>query len=98
MKDGMTEKILNTDEHNTGDFRRSGFAGWLLQAWSARRGLRDRASRRLQLVETLPVGSKRQLMLVRCGDEYFLAGGGVESISTIVKVGGTFLSEAERCV
>jgi len=93
------ERVLNIDEHNTGDFRRSGLAGWLLQTWNARRGLRDRAGRRLQLIETLPVGPKRQLMLVRCGDEYFLAGGGLESIRTIVKVdGGMFLSEAERCV
>jgi flagellar biogenesis protein FliO len=40
----------------------------------------------MRLLETLPVGGKRQLMLVRCGDEHFLVGLGADTISTIVKV------------
>jgi flagellar biogenesis protein FliO len=84
----MTERVLEMDEHNTiaAGQRQHGLASWLLQAWSQRSSLRERAGRRLQLVETLSVGGKRQLMLVRCGEEHFLVGGGLESIGTIVKV------------
>jgi hypothetical protein len=38
------------------------------------------------LVETLPLGGKRQLMLVTCAGESFLIGGGLESVETIVHV------------
>jgi flagellar biogenesis protein FliO len=40
------------------------------------------------LVETLPLGGKRQLMLVTCGEEMFLVGGGPESVETIVRLNG----------
>jgi flagellar biogenesis protein FliO len=40
----------------------------------------------MQLLETLHVGGKRQLILVRCGDEHFLVGLGAEAVSTIVKI------------
>jgi flagellar biogenesis protein FliO len=43
----------------------------------------------MQLLETLPLGGKRQLMLVQCGTEQFLVGGGLESVETIVKLAGT---------
>lgn len=95
----MTERVLEIDEHNTKAERQrqQGLASWLLQAWSRRSSLRERVGRRLQLVETLPVGGKRQLMLVRCGEEFFLVGGGLESIATIVKVDGNGLTvEAAR--
>jgi hypothetical protein len=36
------------------------------------------------LVETLALGGKRQLMLVTCGGESFLVGGGMDSVETIV--------------
>jgi len=75
-----------------------GLAGWLMEAWRRRRTMRERVGRTLQVVETLTLGARRQLVLVRCGEEYFLAGGGLESIQTIVKVGAASLSqEAERC-
>jgi hypothetical protein len=38
------------------------------------------------LVETLVLGGRRQLMLVSCGREHFLVGGGVDSVETIVRV------------
>ena len=53
------------------------------------RGLRSErqsAMKQMQLLETLPLGGKRQLMLVSCAGERFLVGGGVESIETIVRV------------
>jgi flagellar biogenesis protein FliO len=96
----MTERAwsMERDDTMTSTFARQGLAGWLLQAWKTRRTLRERVGRRMQLVETLPVGAKRQLMLVRCGEEYFLVGGGLESISTIVKVEGPAQAEeGERC-
>ena len=40
----------------------------------------------LRLVETLPLGGKRQLMLVTCAGESFLVGGGLESVETIVRL------------
>jgi len=73
-------------------FRQAGLAGWLLRIWNARAMPRDGRVRRMQLLETLAVGGKRQLMLVRCGDEHFMVGGSAESISTIVKISG------EECV
>jgi flagellar biogenesis protein FliO len=40
----------------------------------------------LRLVETLSLGGKRQLMLVTCGGESFLVGGGMDSVETIVRL------------
>jgi flagellar biogenesis protein FliO len=37
-------------------------------------------------VESLPLGGKRQLMLVACGEEIFLVGGGPESVQTIIRL------------
>jgi flagellar biogenesis protein FliO len=51
----------------------------------------------MRVVETLPMGGKRQLMLVRCGDEHFLVGGGLESVETIVRVkGGTSVENRDE--
>jgi Flagellar biosynthesis protein, FliO len=63
-----------------------GLAGWvlgLLQNW---RGQRETQRKQLRLVETLSLGGKRQLMLVTCGGESFLVGGGPESVETIVRL------------
>lgn len=64
----------------------SGFAGWLHELLRGLRSERKSETRQLQLVETLPLGGKRQLMLVTCAGEYFLVGGGPESLETIVRV------------
>jgi hypothetical protein len=63
-----------------------GLAGWAL---GLLRGLRCRPEiqqRQLRLVETLPLGGKRQLMLVTCAGERFLVGGGLESVEAIVRL------------
>jgi flagellar biogenesis protein FliO len=63
-----------------------GLAGWvtgLLRGW---RGQREVKQKEMRLVEMLPLGGKRQLMLVSCGEERFLVGGGLESIETIVRL------------
>jgi len=59
----------------------------------AARGLRNlrkpRADRRLQLVETLPLGGKRQLILVRCDGSDFLVGAGSDGVSAITPIAPT---------
>jgi flagellar biogenesis protein FliO len=65
-----------------------GLAGWVLGMLRGWRGLHvvQVKQKQLQLVETLPLGGKRQLMLVSCAGERFLVGGGMESVETIVRV------------
>ena len=83
---------------NNSEGVRRGLAGWLMEIWRRRMTQRERVGRTLQVIETLPVGARRQLVLVRCGEEYFLVGGGLESIQTMVKVEGAALQqEAMRC-
>ena len=62
-----------------------GLAGWVL---GLLRGLGKRKAcvKQMELIETLALGGKRQLMLVSCGGERFLVGGGLESVETIVRV------------
>lgn len=65
-------------------FEVQGLAGWVM---GQLRGLRSRGDvhrRQLKLVETLSLGGKRQLMLVMCGEESFLVGGGMDSVETIL--------------
>jgi len=63
-----------------------GLAGWVLGVLRGWRGQREMQQKQLRLVETLPLGGKRQLMLVTCAGESFLVGGGMESIETIVRL------------
>lgn len=63
-----------------------GLAGWVLCLLRNWRGQREVKQKQLQLVETLPLGGKKQLMLVTCGGERFLVGGGMESVETIVRL------------
>ncbi|HEV2709761.1 MAG TPA: flagellar biosynthetic protein FliO [Edaphobacter sp.] len=63
-----------------------GVGGWLLGLLRGVRSERRSAIRQMHLLETLPLGGKRQLMLVSCAGEHFLVGGGPESIATIVRV------------
>lgn len=63
-------------------------AEWLLGALRGLRSQRQSAVKQMQLLETLPLGGKRQLMLVSCAGERFLVGGSAESIETIVRVRG----------
>lgn len=63
-----------------------GLAGWVLCLLRNLRGGRKVQQKQLQLVETLSLGGKRQLMLVLCAGESFLVGGGMESVETIVRL------------
>jgi len=65
---------------------RDGLAGWLFGCLRAWRSERQAAIKQMHLLETLPLGGKRQLMLVECAGECFLVGGGLESVQTILRV------------
>jgi len=61
-----------------GTSRQTGFAGWLLDLtrwWRQRelRGRRQQAQRQLTIVETLPLGPRKELVLVSCAGERFLS-------------------------
>ncbi|HEU5342638.1 flagellar biosynthetic protein FliO [Edaphobacter sp.] len=73
-------------EAGRSDVELHGVAGWLWGLVRSRRHLRDTPRKQMRLIETLPLGGKRQLMLVRCGEESFLIGCSVESVTTIVPV------------
>jgi hypothetical protein len=63
-----------------------GLAGWVLGRLRGWRGQREMQRKQLRVLETLPLGGKRQLMLVTCAGESFLVGGGMESVQTIVRL------------
>jgi Flagellar biosynthesis protein, FliO len=63
-----------------------GLAGWVLNLLRGRHSQREGQRKQLRLLETLPLGGKRQLMLVSCAGEKFLVGGGLESVETIVRL------------
>ena len=75
-------------EAKSPDVELHGLAGWIWAMLRSRRGLRGTQRKQMRLIETLPLGGKRQLMLVRCGEEMFLVGGSVEGVTTIVPVRG----------
>jgi flagellar biogenesis protein FliO len=64
----------------------TGLAGWLLNRLSGAGVKRHAAEKQMHLLETLPLGGKRNLMLVRCAGELFLVGGSFEGVESIVRV------------
>ena len=64
-----------------------GWAGKFRSALGALVG-QDRKAQtpELELIETLTLAPKKQLMLVRCGGLRFLVGTGADSVQTIVRV------------
>lgn len=67
-------------------FQQNSLAEALIKLWRSRRSRATNALRQMELLETLPMGGKRQLILVRYANELFLVGGGSDSINCIVKV------------
>jgi flagellar biogenesis protein FliO len=82
---GLGQKRLNTVE-TIAAHEVQGLSGWVLGALGGWRGQREMQRKQLRLVETLPLGGKRQLMLVSCDGESFLVGGGMDSVETIVRL------------
>jgi len=76
-----------------------GLAGWLLEAsrWWKLRGKQQRrrkARRRMLILESIVLGPKQRLVLLRCGNERFLVGTGPEGIHTIVPTRGSRMPDA----
>lgn len=63
-----------------------GLAGWIIERLRVSRGSRASERREMYLLETLCIGGRRQLMLVECGGERFLVGGGMDTVETIVQI------------
>lgn len=42
--------------------------------------------KQMSLLETLPLGGRRQLLLVQCGTDIFVVGAGADSVGTLVRV------------
>jgi flagellar biogenesis protein FliO len=92
---GVGQHRLNGLGATTRDTRR--LVSWVLGLLTEWRGERVAQRKRLKLVETLALGGKRQLMLVTCGGESFLIGGGPESVETIVRLNGaTVVDDAAK--
>jgi flagellar biogenesis protein FliO len=89
----MALKMVKFCESNTTASKIDGLAGWVLALFRSRCGQRE-VERKLRVVETLALGGKRQLMLVTCGGESFLVGGGLDSVETIVRVNADRLVDA----
>jgi flagellar biogenesis protein FliO len=70
-----------------------GLALLWLQAWRwwRVRGLaqqRRKAKKQLFLLETMVLGPKQRVVLMRCGEERFLVGTGAEGVTSVVRVDG----------
>ena len=68
-----------------------GLAAWVLGAFQGRVRIKWCSGsvdpmQQMQLLQTLPLGGKRQMMLVACEGERYLVGCGPESVTSIVKL------------
>jgi flagellar biogenesis protein FliO len=91
----QSTKQTNRSESN---FPVQGLAGWLLGVLGRWRGERSEQRKHMCVVETLALGGRKQLMLVTCGKEHFLVGGGIDSVETIVRVQVSGVREGEICL
>ena len=80
------------------NFEIQGLTGWVVDLLRRWRGEGTAQRKQMQLVETLELGGRRHLMLVTCGDEQFLVGGGIDSVETIVRVKAGTLDKGEICL
>lgn len=90
-----TGGIVQVDK--TTSFGQQGLAGALLQFWATRRSVKAERTREMELLETLPLGGKLQLMLVRCAGERFLLAGTLDRIDTMMRLEQSCADEAEQC-
>jgi hypothetical protein len=82
---GAGQGRLSTLEPSTAT-ETQGLAGRVLGLLRDWHGGRELKQKQLRLVESLPLGGKRQLTLVACGEDFFLVGGGQESVQAIVRL------------
>jgi flagellar biogenesis protein FliO len=82
----LMQGLRARDLNETAASEVQGLAGWVLGLAQSWREPRVSQKKQLQLVETLSLGGKRQLMLVTCAGESFLIGGSFESVETIVRL------------
>jgi flagellar biogenesis protein FliO len=54
--------------------------GWVWSLWSQ---MRQKSQRRMRVVETLPLGGKRSLVLVECAGKTFFVGCGGDAVNCI---------------
>ncbi|MGD0888275.1 MAG: flagellar biosynthetic protein FliO [Acidobacteriaceae bacterium] len=86
--DGMRENARGGGAREPG----SGLASWLLAWFQTPLRVRfsgigkARAKRRMELVEMLQLGGKRQLMLVVCDGQRYLVGAGGDSVQSIAEM------------
>jgi flagellar biogenesis protein FliO len=83
---GLMQRVRPRNLNEAGTSEVQGLAGWVLGLAQSWREPRASQKKQLQLVETLPLGGKRQLMLVTYAGESFLVGGSFESVETIVRL------------
>jgi flagellar biogenesis protein FliO len=102
----LTLRIARRDmQGGTGSQIQTGLAAWLLARSRGffQNGLAGmggaRARRRMELVETLQLGGKRQLMLVTCEGRRYLVGAGGDSVHSIAEMPPATDARAEetRC-
>lgn len=72
-----------------------GLAGWVVGALQGRVRIKWRTTaahrmRQMQLLETLSLGGKRQVMLIACDGEHYLVGCGTDTVTALVKVVPSF--------
>ena len=61
--------------------------GWLVQQFGGfRTGGSSVGGPQMQVLETLSVGPKKQLILLRCASETYLIGTGPESVQSILRI------------
>lgn len=73
-------------ERNNNETESQGLAMHLLELFHRLRRVNRPEPHQMELIETLIIGGKQRLSLVRCGEGCFLVGGNTDGIQTIVPV------------
>jgi flagellar biogenesis protein FliO len=102
QKEWMRKPVGDEMRDAEASVNEAGLAGSLM-GWvrrMARNGLgnlqRGRGQRRMELVETLQLGGKRQLMLVVCDGQRYLVGAGGDAVNSIEAMGARPVEEDGR--
>ena len=84
---GLSRRELETTvpaETGLGSWLAGALQGRVKLKW--RGGSETRVEQHMELVETLSLGGKRQVLLIECEGERYLVGCGQDSVTTIEKV------------